>query len=139
MEVDKIVLELRALSKRLNALIAEIEGATPAPARDREQSFAERDRLVAEGLCLVCKKPYQSSKIVRGCHEHCRNELKRGENAISDQEAVDAGLLLPADPGGRKSSPIKDAVLQARNSILKTKLEDAERVVSEASKKYKKK
>jgi hypothetical protein len=74
----------------------EIDGGDIVPERSRD--------LVKKGVCLACELPIGDSREVRGCHEGCKktitDKIKAGE--YSELEAVQRGLILPAESGGRK-------------------------------------
>lgn len=65
-------------------------------------------RLVADNLCLACGQPLDDKRAVRGCHERCYRSAVR---TLGDLELfVDAGRMLPANPGGRPKGTTKQWV-----------------------------
>ncbi len=63
--------------------------------------------MVASGLCLDCGKPIPpNNQKRRGLHQACYQRAKRllDQKEFTDAELVAAGLMLPAETGGRPTS-----------------------------------
>ena len=60
-------------------------------------------------VCLACGKKYQerSGRPVRGLHNACWTKIKRMMEAgdATEDDLINRGMLLPAQPGGRKAEP----------------------------------
>jgi hypothetical protein len=60
-------------------------------------------------VCLACGKKYteRSGRPVRGLHNACWTKIKRMMEAgdATEDDLINRGMLLPAQPGGRKAEP----------------------------------
>jgi hypothetical protein len=96
MNTKEIKTRITQAIDELVRLRIEIEGGDVVPEKSRE--------LLKQGVCLACEKPLGDSREVRGCHESCKktvtDRIKEGE--FSELEAVQKGLIMPAESGGRK-------------------------------------
>jgi len=99
-----LVAELREVARQLLAIAERMEPKKQAenagiqPVRTKE----EVAKLVAERTCLECGEKLNGDDTRRGCHGYCYQKVRR-LFAGNDEEAVSAGLLAPAQPGGRPS------------------------------------
>lgn len=56
-------------------------------------------------VCVCCDEPLEAGeRTYRGAHERCYKKVTRAISAgkITDDEAVNEGLLLPREKGGRR-------------------------------------
>jgi hypothetical protein len=60
----------------------------------------------ANSLCLACEQPLGAGRVVRGCHDRCIKATYRGiqSGKTTEQKRIEAGKLLPANPGGRPAT-----------------------------------
>lgn len=65
---------------------------------------AEVARKEAAGVCLSCER---RKPVSRGCCKQCNDErgIRVGVGQVTEEQLIDAGLLLPGKAPGRPKSP----------------------------------
>jgi hypothetical protein len=96
MDTKKLRLELGRAIDQLIKVRIELDGGSVIPPRSLD--------LVKQGICLACEQPIEHGRPIRGCHESCKKTvlLKIESGEYTELEAIQRGLILPAESGGRK-------------------------------------
>lgn len=106
MDTKQIALELMKIARAATKLAESLE----API---ENTVNERDSLVAEKKCLLCKRVFEETdREIRGLHAYCRTVVG---SSYSDTEAIAKNLLLSASTGGRPPGVVQKAIQNAKS------------------------
>lgn len=105
---DELIQRLQALSDEALKLIELVNQTQP-------ELPDEALELLEKGLCLTCNKPLGEGRIVRGCHNACYKAVYTMIDAgeFTSREAIEAGVIAPPKPGGRKQAVEPGAALAA--------------------------
>lgn len=125
MDNAKLKSELAEIAKKLAAIARQFDAKAIAGAV--QESSAEY--AAPQGTCLACGEPILDGEAVdRGDHHRCYRAILRDikEGLYDDQTAVDLGLWLAAESGGRKKKSQATGFSQRR--------EEARRLFEEKAK-----
>ncbi len=104
------------LTKQLHAMIAQLEEIRLAV----QNNWARDEKPKSKEICMCCKEPIlprEQAGKTRGTHQRCYKLLYRAwqEGSMTEQQAIDRGLIQPAYQGGRKKAETKIDKLLGRS------------------------
>lgn len=67
-------------------------------------------KLIIGKRCLACGQPLDGTRPIRGCHERCYRAAVRSHESLDP--FVEAGRMLPANPGGRPKGTTKQWIAE---------------------------
>ena len=113
METKDIAVELLKIARAVTKLAESLSLETQNLGEQiRVKTNAEKDALLSENKCLLCERTIEAGKkVVRGLHAYCRTIV---DAAYSEQEAIAANLLLPAENGGRPAGVVQKSLKKAQ-------------------------
>lgn len=96
------------LTKQLSSAIETLEEVRLAI----QQNWARDEKPKGREVCMCCKEPIlprEESGKTRGCHQRCYKLLYRAwqDGSMTEQQAIDRGLIQPAYQAGRKRAVTK--------------------------------